>query len=73
MLGQDQDAVGGSFSAAQNFIGELANLNIWDHVLTDQEITDMSQSCLKGVGNVVPWADFKAHLRGNVEIIPPSC
>ena len=73
VLGQDQDSVGGSFEDADSFIGEMTGVNIWDHVITDQEITRMSKSCLTGVGNVFQWRDFKAHLKGSVKIIKPSC
>ena len=73
VLGQDQDSVGGDFKPIESFIGEMTDVNIWDHVITDQEITRMSKSCLTGVGNVFQWRDFKAHLKGSVQIIKPSC
>ena len=65
--------MGGSFQAIQSFIGEMTGVNIWDHVIKDQDITRMSKSCLTGVGNVLQWRDFKAHLKGSVQIIKPSC
>ena len=73
VLGQQQDSVGGGFKPIDSFIGEMTDVNIWDHVITDQEITRMSKSCLTGVGNVYQWRDFKAHLKGSVQIIKPSC
>ncbi|XP_078367115.1 neuronal pentraxin-2-like isoform X2 [Oculina patagonica] len=73
VLGQDQDSVGGSFEASQSFIGEMTGVNIWNHVIKDQEILRMSKSCLTGVGNVFQWSDFKAHLKGSVQIIKASC
>ena len=73
ILGQDQDSVGGGFQTSDSFIGEMTDVNIWDYVITDQEITRMSRSCLTGVGNVYQWRDFKAHLKGSVQIIKPSC
>ena len=73
VLGQDQDSVGGSFQASQSFIGEMTGVNIWDHVIKEQEIKRMSKSCLAGVGNVFQWRDFKPHLKGSVKIIKPSC
>lgn len=73
VLGQEQDSVGGSFDASQSFIGEMTGVNIWDHTVKDQEITRMSKSCLTGVGNVYQWRDFKAHIKGSVEITKPSC
>jgi len=73
VLGQEQDSFGGSFSANQCFLGEMTGVNIWDHVIGEQEIKCMSKSCLAGVGNVFQWRDFKPHLKGSVEQIKPSC
>jgi len=73
VLGQEQDSEGGSFDATQSFIGEMTGVNIWDHIIRDQEIMRMSKSCLKGEGNVFKWRDFKTHVRGSVKIIKPSC
>ena len=73
VLGQEQESVGGSFDANQSFLGEMSDVNIWDHVINDQEIMRMSKSCLTGEGDVLPWRNFKTHLKGAVEIINPSC
>ena len=73
VLGQDQDSSGGSFDANQSFVGEMAGVNIWDHVIKDQEIMHMSTSCLTGEGNVYQWRDFKAHVKGSVKITDASC
>ena len=73
VLGQEQDSVGGRFDASQSFIGELTDVNIWDHVIKEQEIKRMSKSCLTGVGNLFQWPDFKSHIKGSVKIIEPSC
>ena len=73
VLGQEQDSKGGTFQAHQSFIGEMTGVNIWDHVIKDQEIARMSKSCLTEVGNVFQWREFKAHIKGSVKIIKPSC
>ena len=73
VLGQEHVSVGGRFDARQSFIGELTDVNIWDHVIKEQEIKRMSKSCLTGVGNLFQWPDFKAHIKGSVKIIEPSC
>ena len=73
VLGQDQDSKEGKFEAHQSFIGEMTGVNIWDHVIKDQEIARMSKSCLTEVGNVFQWREFKAHIKGSVKIIKPSC
>ena len=69
MLGQEQDTEGGSFDANQNFIGEMTGVNVWDHVIKDQEIMRMSKLCLTGERNLYQWRDFKAHVKGSVQII----
>ena len=73
VLGQEQGSVEGSFEAHQSFIGEMRGVNIWDHVIKDQEIIRMTKSCLTGVGNVFQWNGFKAHLNGSVKMIKLSC
>ena len=73
ILGQEQDSLGGSFDANQCFIGELTGVNIWNHVIDEQEINHMSKSCLRGVGNVFQWSDFKSHVKGSVLSIKQSC
>ena len=73
VLGQDQDKVGGSFKWRQSFRGEMTGVNIWDHVIGEQGIKNMSKSCLKGEGNVFQWHDFRTHLKGSVKIINSTC
>ena len=73
ILGQEQDSLGGSFEAHQSFIGELTGVNIWNHVINEQEINYMSESCLRGVGNVFQRSDFKSHVKGSVRTIKQSC
>ncbi|XP_066019469.1 sushi, von Willebrand factor type A, EGF and pentraxin domain-containing protein 1-like isoform X2 [Pocillopora verrucosa] len=73
VLGQDQDKLGGGFEEYQSFIGEMADVNIWNHVISDQEIRRMSKSCLTGTGNLFQWSDFKYHRMGSVQIVQPSC
>ena len=73
VLGHDQDSIGGRIQASQSFIGEMTGINIWDHVITDQEIMRISKFCLTWVGNVFQWRDFKANLKGSMQIIKPSC
>ena len=65
--------MGGGFNANQCFIGEMTGVKIWDHVIREQEIKRISNSCFAGVGNVFQWSDFKSHLKGSVRMIKPSC
>jgi len=73
VLGQEQDKVGGSFASHQSFVGEMTGVNIWDHVIEEEGIKNMSKSCLEGKGNVFQWRDFRTHLKGSVEKIQSSC
>ena len=72
VLGQEQDSVGGGFASDQSFIGELTGVNVWDHVITSDEISRMSKACTGEEGNVISWFDFRSGIRGNVTIIEPS-
>ena len=73
VLGQEQDSPEGSFQKHESFSGEMTGVNIWDRVISRQEILRLSKACRTGTGNVFQWSDFKAHVRGSVEIVEPSC
>ncbi|XP_078342889.1 serum amyloid P-component-like [Oculina patagonica] len=74
ILGQDQDNYGGEFQLYQSFIGQMYGVNMWNRVLTADEISHMSGNCSYGVGNYLRWSDFKNGLRGNVsKTSPPAC
>ena len=68
MLGQNQ----GDLQEDKCFLGTLAHVNIWDYVLSNENVTSLSQSCLSGVGNVLKWRDFKQGIQGNVSVVTPS-
>ena len=68
MLGQNQ----GDLQDDKCFIGLLAHVDIWDHILPQGNITALFQSCLLGMGNVLKWSDFKHGLQGNVQVVTPS-
>ena len=73
MLGQDQDSVGGDFQTSQSFQGMLSNVNIWDHVLSEAQITEMSTSCVLdewNEANVYKWRDFLR--QGGTKLVKPS-
>lgn len=61
VLGQHQSSVGGDYDIDKSFQGMLSNVNVWDQVLTDEEIEEMSTSCLLdewNAGNVFKWSNF---------------
>ena len=75
ILGQDQDSVGGDFDADQSFQGMLSNANMWNQVLTAEQIRKMSQSCLLDDATdrkVYKWLDF-LHEGGAKLVKPSSC
>ena len=73
VLGQEQDSVGGGFDTSQSFEGMLSNVNVWDQVLSEAQITDISTSCQldkQNEGNVYKWPDFLRN--GGAMLINPS-
>lgn len=64
VLGQEQDSLGGSFSPEEAFIGDLSQLDVWNKVLSPQDIYNLVRSCNTEPGNVKAWADFRDGLQG---------
>lgn len=67
ILGQEQDSYMGGFSESQSFQGNLTSCNIWDRVLTADEIKDMSHSYHTPEGNAVSWSDLKHKTHGKIQ------
>ena len=73
VLGQEQDSYKGDFDADQSLQGNLTSVNMWDRILTEQEISELAKSCgTKGEGNVVKWSDLKDKGEGDVKLINTS-
>ncbi len=73
VLGQEQDSVGGGFDSSQSFEGMLSNVNVWDHVLSAAQITEMSTSCQLdewNEANVYKWTEFLR--QGGAKLQKPS-
>ena len=73
VLGQEQDSVGGGFDTSQSFQGLLSNVNVWNHVLSAAQITEMSTSCQLdewNEANVYKWPDFLR--QGGTKLVKPS-
>ena len=75
MLGQDQDWIGGGFDKDDSFKGEMVETNIWNKVLTPQEILMMSKSCQADLpdGIIKSWKEFLAGVKGNVKKVKLNC
>ena len=73
VLGQDQDSYKGGFKSRQSLQGNLTSVNMWNKVLTAQEISVLAKSCrIEGVGNIVKWSDLKDKGEGAVKLIRSS-
>lgn len=71
VLGQDQDVVGGGFHVGDAFTGELAEMNLWDVVLSAADIADQFRNCYIPHGSVIQWSQFKP--KGEVDIKKYKC
>ncbi|RUS82417.1 hypothetical protein EGW08_009805, partial [Elysia chlorotica] len=72
IVGQEQDSFGGDFSPAETFVGSMTHLNIWDRVLTLQEVDELRFSCEYPTGNVISWLSVQENLHGNIAPQPTS-
>ncbi|KAI8486419.1 hypothetical protein Bbelb_359180 [Branchiostoma belcheri] len=64
ILAQDQDTVTGGYAESQAFCGELSQVNLWDRVLSADEIgTNWSVFC-NYHGNVIDWATTNVTVSG---------
>lgn len=56
---------------------QVTGLNLWDKVLPPEEITELSTSCLKGIGNVKNWFDFSDTAKASTSTViyrgPSTC
>ncbi|XP_014819812.1 PREDICTED: neuronal pentraxin receptor [Calidris pugnax] len=64
ILGQEQDTLGGRFDATQAFVGELAQFNVWDHMLAPAEILGLANCTSHLQGNVIQWDDQAVEVFG---------
>lgn len=72
IIGQDQDKYGDSFEAKQSFVGHIADINMWDKVLTTENITDYLNGNDIG-GNVINWKALRYKVYGYVSISKAPC
>ncbi|XP_035004474.2 sushi, von Willebrand factor type A, EGF and pentraxin domain-containing protein 1 isoform X2 [Hippoglossus stenolepis] len=72
VLGQDQDQRGEGFNPVESFVGSISQLNIWDRVLSQQQIKVLASSCpashVTHRGNVLAWPDFLNGVVGRVKV-----
>ncbi|CAB1421446.1 unnamed protein product [Pleuronectes platessa] len=72
VLGQDQDQRGEGFNPVESFVGSMSQLNIWDRVLSQQQIKVLASTCpashVSHRGNVLAWPDFLNGVVGRVKV-----
>ncbi|XP_056408528.1 serum amyloid P-component-like [Hyla sarda] len=68
IIGQEQDSYGGGFETSQSFVGEIADINMWDKALTDNNIIDYFADN-EISGNVINWNALRYNLTGNVNTL----
>ncbi|XP_065114869.1 C-reactive protein-like isoform X2 [Paramisgurnus dabryanus] len=68
LLGQDPDSFLGDFDAEQSFEGEIADVNLWDQVLTGNQIKALYAHNKHG-GNVIDWNTAKYAINKNVHVL----
>ena len=72
ILGQEQDELGGGFNTREDFIGDVSQMNIFDYILSANDIYNMAYSCDNVKGNVAAWGDFRELLFGDYHVTEKS-
>uniref|UniRef100_A0A4W3HSG3 Neuronal pentraxin IIb n=1 Tax=Callorhinchus milii TaxID=7868 RepID=A0A4W3HSG3_CALMI len=70
ILGQEQDTIGGRFDATQAFVGELSHFNIWDRILSSEDIMSIANCSANLAGNIIPWVDNNIDVFGGAKKTP---
>jgi hypothetical protein len=63
------------FDISRAFFGELAFLNIWQKMLSDNELQQLAIDChvqKQECGDAVAWMDFVNDIKGEIQIYWPS-
>ncbi|XP_053194147.1 pentraxin fusion protein-like [Scomber japonicus] len=69
VLGQDFDSYDGHFDTSQSFVGEMSDVNLWDSVLSDSTIQDLSSGMRVPRGNVLDWETTQLRIRGGAKVV----
>ncbi|XP_017541635.1 pentraxin fusion protein-like isoform X2 [Pygocentrus nattereri] len=71
ILGQDPDSFVGKFDENQSFVGEISDVNMWDYLLTDDQIKNFNEKVWVGPEpNVLNWNTVQYEVNGNVREVP---
>jgi hypothetical protein len=62
----------GTYYGSKSFQGKLSQFNVWNEILTSDEIKSMSKSCYNNVGNVLDWSTVVDAAHGAVNKEKPG-
>lgn len=69
ILGQEQDSYGGGFNSDQSLVGDIGDVNMWDTVLTAEEIRSFCPETTPSP-TVLNWNILQYETHGDVVIRP---
>uniref|UniRef100_A0A4W3JV58 Pentraxin family member n=1 Tax=Callorhinchus milii TaxID=7868 RepID=A0A4W3JV58_CALMI len=67
-LGKEQGAGLEDSEHPLSFIGEIADVNLWEHVLLPQQMRKVSQGCSGLTGNILDWSTVIYEKEGAVKV-----
>lgn len=56
----------GNYDQKRAFAGKLTQLNVWDKILTEDEIKSTTGSCINNVGTILDWSTVVSKAHGAV-------
>nr|XP_004671218.1 C-reactive protein [Jaculus jaculus] len=65
VLGQEQDSYGGSFDIKQSFVGDIGDVNMWDFVLSPEQVNSVYVGATFS-SNVLNWQELSYEAHGEV-------
>lgn len=65
IVGQAQDALGAIYGN-ESLKADIMHFNMWQRILTEQEIIDIYSECNVNIGTLVQWPEMLLSLHGNV-------
>ena len=72
MLGQKyENSTSQPFNQNKSFAGNITHFNLWDKVLEQSQIKNMSNYCYtnsSSVGNAIIWSELQLTVRGQAKI-----
>ncbi|XP_060110927.1 serum amyloid P-component-like [Heteronotia binoei] len=68
MLGQDQDSYGGSLEEHQSFVGEMAEVYMWDTVLSQEQMRRIRKNTMSA--SILDWTALNFEIQGYIVLEP---